>query len=258
MLQVFVPLWLLAPVVSLLFSLSLKAEMGSSTYGTSVILIMMSLIFAGVIVALLVMTTILIIQRFYNGLLKEEGYLMFTLPVETWQLITSKGLSAVIVSFVGELIAILSCFILLMASSDDVVLSVLQAWNWFWKSSGINVGPVFWLLVVMALICFLLSTAQSIYQIYAAMAIGHLRQNHRILNSCLAYVVISIIVSLVGDTLSRLIAAVLPDGWYDWVESSASLSIFLYLLLMILVSVVLIVVFHTITERILSKRLNLE
>lgn len=41
-------------------------------------------------VALFVLTMIVIIQRFYKGLLCDEGYLMFTLPVKPWQLIATK------------------------------------------------------------------------------------------------------------------------------------------------------------------------
>ena len=39
------------------------------------------MVYTGLFIALFVMTLILIIQRFNHNLLKEEGYLMFTLPV---------------------------------------------------------------------------------------------------------------------------------------------------------------------------------
>ena len=37
-----------------------------------------------------IVTIILIIRRFYKNLLGDEGYLMFTLPVKTYELILSK------------------------------------------------------------------------------------------------------------------------------------------------------------------------
>ena len=44
------------------------------------------LVYFGLCVAIAVVTFLVVIQRFYKGLLGQEGYLMFTLPVPTWQL----------------------------------------------------------------------------------------------------------------------------------------------------------------------------
>ncbi len=55
------------------------------------------------------MTLILVIRRFWNGLLKEEVVICaFTLPVEVWQLIVSKVIVASIVNLISVLIAALS------------------------------------------------------------------------------------------------------------------------------------------------------
>ena len=53
-------------------------------------------LYAAVLAALGVMTVLPVIQRFYKGLLKEEGYLMFTLPVESWKIVLAKALAAVL------------------------------------------------------------------------------------------------------------------------------------------------------------------
>jgi uncharacterized membrane protein YuzA (DUF378 family) len=47
------------------------------------------------IVGIFALTFIVMLQRFYKNLVKDEGYLMFTLPVKVWQLVVSK----LIVSF---------------------------------------------------------------------------------------------------------------------------------------------------------------
>ena len=68
-------------------------------------------VIVAVIVAIFVMNVIIVIQRFWNGLLQEEGYLMFTLPVTTRSLILSKSDqcidssavgTALVISFIGE------------------------------------------------------------------------------------------------------------------------------------------------------------
>ena len=114
-----IPLWILAPVISLLFSISIRGLVGTAEYavqntlenqaliqGSAIITGITTLVFFGVMIAILVMTVLFIIQRFWNGLLKEEGYLMFTLPVETWELVVSKGICATVVSCVSILVGV--------------------------------------------------------------------------------------------------------------------------------------------------------
>ena len=68
-----------------------------SEYIGPILLGILAVLFVAVIVGMMIMTLILVIRRFWNGLLKEEGYLAFTLPVEVWQLIVSKVIVAAIV-----------------------------------------------------------------------------------------------------------------------------------------------------------------
>ena len=80
MLRVFVPLWLALLAVSAINHFSVSA---TSSYADSLIWDMKAiamLVFFGLIIAAGVLTAVLVIQRFYLGLLKDEGYLMFTLP----------------------------------------------------------------------------------------------------------------------------------------------------------------------------------
>ena len=61
------------------------------------------LVYVAILIALFVIALIFIIQRFYLGLLGDEGYLMFTLPVRPWQLIASKAICALVASTVSIL-----------------------------------------------------------------------------------------------------------------------------------------------------------
>ena len=60
------------------------------------------------LVAMVVVTFVVILQRFYKNLLEGEGYLMHTLPVPTWMLVASKLIAAVIWDILGFVIIILS------------------------------------------------------------------------------------------------------------------------------------------------------
>ena len=81
-----IPLWILAPVIALLFSGSIRWLIGATGYavqntvgnqalmqGSTVVAGIVMLVFFGVMIAILVMTILFVIQRFWNGLLKEEG-----------------------------------------------------------------------------------------------------------------------------------------------------------------------------------------
>lgn len=267
MLRVFIPLWLLAPIISLLFSFSIRASikrtdesgfLGLYEYGGDIFLAVMSLLFTVVVITLLVLSTVLVIQRFWNGLLKDEGYLMFTLPVEPWQLITAKGLTATFVCCVSGLMGILSFVILLLGSSDEIILGFLEAWNYFWDYIYVEIGAAFWIVLVEGIILLVLGTVKSIYQLYAAMSIGQLANTHRVLAAFVAYVGISTVLSIIGSIAMVVVVQVVPDDWMYWLNADADQFLMLYLLFLILVTVAQIAIFHVISERILSTRLNLE
>ena len=63
------------------------------------------LLFAGLL-AMGVLALVFILQRFYKGLLGDEGYLMHTLPVKPWQLVASKLICAVTMLIISGAVAL--------------------------------------------------------------------------------------------------------------------------------------------------------
>ena len=112
-------IWAALIAVSVLFSLSINflsdlvidSGNGINTI-VGIVEIITGIMYFAVFVALVVATVVMIILRFYKGLLGDEGYLMHTLPVKPWQLITSKGIVAAIVVIGSIIIAFLSIMIL--------------------------------------------------------------------------------------------------------------------------------------------------
>ena len=109
MLKTIVPLWLTVIALSVIFAIkywggaAYNVDMGNDTVDLILFIILFS-----VALAIVVMNILFIVQRFWNGLLKEEGYLMFTLPVTTRSLIMSKALSALVISLGSLLVATIS------------------------------------------------------------------------------------------------------------------------------------------------------
>ncbi len=266
MLRTFLPLWILAPVVSLLFSLTARGSMkwterqsgfmgrilGQAANIPSLIIVLIGLIFFGILVALAVVTVVFVLQRFWNGLLKEEGYLMFTLPVETWELITAKGICATLVSFISVVVGFVSFFLVL-----SVTFSYQFSWSWFWneiaeilEQASVLDAVIFVLKIVILMI---LSLMKSIYSVYAAMALGQLFESHRVAGSIAFYFGLTIALTTLETLFARPLT-MLEDFLYQLTPDRDWLGFFL----LIMLTVVQIVIFHIITERVLSTRLNLE
>lgn len=268
--RTFIPLWVLTPVIAMMLSLSMRGIVTTSRLSPAgslvaarngIVTMVMGLLFFGVIVGLVVMTIMFVIQRFWNGLLKEEGYLMFTLPVETWELVTAKGLSATFVACISVADAVFSCLVLALFSAEVVLNTLADVWKLLTKEL-FEMGPVFMFGLVLFLFLSILSVAQSIYHVYAAMALGQLFEGHRVLGACVSYVGISIAVSVATSIVASVTSWILPNSWsYNWwyyMNHSSEVMGLIYLLVMILYTAVEIIVYHVITERILSTKLNLE
>ena len=147
--------------------------------------------FMSVITAMFVIAVIFVVNRFSKGLLGGEGYLMFTLPVRSWQLVLSKLICA-LVSWAG-------CVMVAFAS-----LFIMIPFNWaelfqfpFWSDifRGIMKHPgtlalmAEFCLVILAFIVLFISV------MYLAMAIGHLFSRHRRLISVAAFIGLYILIA---------------------------------------------------------------
>lgn len=222
----------------------------------------MSLAYFAVMVALFVLTVVIILQRFYKGLLCDEGYLMFTLPVKPWQLITSKGITAFVMTILSGIVSCISIFIMMLGSLPyplKFLAELFSLQNWIRIFGQLNeTVPMWGVYVLEFIILVIISSLASLYQIYASMAIGHLAKKNRILMSVVAYVAISMILSFVGGIFGVFSALTIQSS-QNYLSINAG-EAFLHALLIfsVITSIIEFVVFFVITERILSKKLNLE
>lgn len=222
----------------------------------------MSLAYFAVMVAMFVLTVVIILQRFYKGLLCDEGYLMFTLPVKPWQLITSKGITAFVMTILSGIVSCISIFIMMLGSLPyplKFLAELFSLQNWVRIFGQLNeTVPMWGVYVLEFIILVIISSLASLYQIYASMAIGHLAKKNRILMSVVAYVAISMILSFVGGIFGVFSALTIQSS-QNYLSINAG-EAFLHALLIfsVITSIIEFVVFFVITERILSKKLNLE
>jgi hypothetical protein len=263
MLKSFLLIWGAALILAFVnhFTLGGLHFESSSFMVSSLLKVVPFLMFLAIMVSMAVLTLIFVIQRFYNGLLKDEGYLMFTLPVKPWQLITSKGISAVLVNIISGIIAIVA--IMILFPWKDVVEFIREFWNGLFLNAPIPVWQIV-VLILEFLFMVLVNVAKNIYQIYAAIALGHQFKKHRVGMAFVMYLLISMALSTIASSILQLVFSsgnitldALLDTFSKWNWSFfGSVSFGLWIL--ILITGVQLVAFHIIAERLLSKRLNLE
>lgn len=256
-------IWAALIVTSFLYSISSNfmgdLMRGSNITGTLINLIqgLTGMLYVAVFIATAAASVVIIIMRFYKGLLGDEGYLMHTLPVKPWQLITSKGVSALMIVCASVIVSILSILILAGTGSFGAIVEFGDAVREIFREE-----PKVILVAAECLAIAVLSLLKSIYQIYASLSIGQLAGKHRILLSLGAYVGINIVLTVLAVIIMMLVdAAGLLNGW-----SSISLNTVDDMLnagQMVLgfaaaVTVIQLAAFHVVSERILSLRLNLQ
>ena len=252
MFKIFLPLWGVLLVVSginrLFSGAGLDAEQGLGLVNS-----LMVLLYVLLIMAVMVVTTVIIIARFYQGLLKDEGYLMFTIPVKPWQLLASKLISAMVISIISGVVALASVAIIAYFPEMGQVLAEL------WKMGMKNV-PNFLPLVILLVVSLFVGIICSVSQVYASMALGH-----RVGFAVLAFIVLSVIWSTVGSVIGMfgypdLTSTMISINEIEVSVDVAGISNVLLTATVwgLILDVVRCVVHLGITNYILSRRLNLE
>lgn len=216
-------------------------------------------LYISIFVALIAVTCVVILMRFYKGLLRDEGYLMHTLPVKTWQLITAKGVVAALTSLISILVAGLSTFVLSLFNGGaryigEFIRDLLQAFGAY---------PEFIPVALEVVLLGIGALTANIYRVYAAMSIGQLGQKHRIALSVGAWIGINVILlvlmTLMGNVVfSSSVADWLEEAVDGIIQDSPVRAMHLGLWLFILLNAVQIAIFHVVSEQILRRKLNLE
>ncbi|MBR0160194.1 MAG: hypothetical protein IJQ02_02715 [Oscillospiraceae bacterium] len=201
MLPIFGALLILALLGNI--SMQLLAGEAGSISAFRVLLVLFIVFFVLGIFATAIMTIVIMVSRFYRNLLKDEGYLMFTLPVNVHEIVWAK----LLVSLVWFLVAGLLIWLIVMAT---VLIS-----------SGTNLGEVFrelpsWAEIrevlrsynltgglirigLQLLVIAVLSCLASCLHFYAAMSLGHMFAKDKIILSIVFFVVISFLFSIVDN-----------------------------------------------------------
>lgn len=260
LLRIFVPLWaaivLLCTLTRLTFGFSSDGytafEGRAAVLAAVLVFLTMLALFS---TAIIVITVVL--QRFYKGVFGDEGYLLFTLPVTTGQIINAKAISAVLMSVVTGAVTMVGVAIISSHFEDwDMLGTWFGSFMYDYDISAASVAMMtFWTIVVV-----ILTVAQGLYQIYLAMAIGQLWKKHPIAGAILAFYGVQTVVSGIGYGGASLLGGtpmeVMMNALMNMTDGKTKvLAVMAYL---IVKSLVLIVIYFFGTKLILDKKLELQ
>lgn len=260
--RVMLPLYLVLLVTALGSNLAGRKMFGSGSDILSLLGVLIVTAFGIAIFGVLLMSFVLMIQRFYKNLLQDEGYLMFTLPVSVHQHIWSKLIVSV-VWFAATILAIIAAS-LIVAYQGGFLRELFDFIGWFFEglrklkvSETLN-GMVY--LVEIFILMFLAMAAFAL-QFYAALAAGHSRANRKMLWSVVWFFGFQFALQFLGSLLmiglDRLgVFNFLNHLSINW--TSATAAIHVGLLMAIGVTVLYGAIFYAVTTFFLKRHLNLE
>lgn len=261
--RIFFPFYIMGLIFSLIASLFINFD--NYEHNFSVLYVVG--IFAGLafFIAAIVLTILLIVQRFNKGLLEDEGYLMFTLPVSQKSLVLSKFLTSllfiILTSIVGMIcIALVSVMVgYKMSDVIDIGYGLKNMGTILSRNAG---GILFYIL------SYIVDYSTFILTIYLAITICHLPKlsKHKVLSGLAAIIVLIIIQSAIGGifndfmTSSRIEAIENLDILFFNIDKlfGTILSVGSYEIGMLILNVVIAVALFFGTTTLLEKKLNLE
>lgn len=254
--RVFIPLYIAILVVSIVNGLSLNLEI-LNIQGLATIVLMC------LFISLFVITIVVTIQRFNKNLLKDEGYLMFTLPVSSKHLVLSKYLTSLIWTFLSFVVAFLSFTIIFMIPTYkyfDFSYFINEFNLLFSNMLNLNILGQFIKIILLMIISYTI----FIFNVYLALSVGQLPIFNRFRNvsSFIGFLVINLLISYAQNIVSLFVnnASVNIEAIdnINYAINSVTSIVSKGLNIAIVINLIIIVVLFFATTYILDKKLNLE
>ena len=254
--RVFIPLYIAILVVSIVNGLSLNLEI-LNIQGLATIVLMC------LFISLFVITIVVTIQRFNKNLLKDEGYLMFTLPVSSKHLVLSKYLTSLIWTFLSFVVAFLSFTIIFMIPTYkyfDFSYFINEFNLLFSNMLNLNILGQFLKIILLMIISYTI----FIFNVYLALSVGQLPIFNRFRNvsSFIWFLVINLLISYAQNIVSLFVndASVNIEAIdnINYAISSVTSIVSKGLNIAIVINLIIILVLFFATTYILDKKLNLE
>ena len=219
------------------------------------------ILYIGIVIGAGLISIFVTFQRYYKNVLGQEGYLMNTLPVKSWELILSKGILSSIWTIASALVVMISFFVMMMITEPTIIGSFARVIN----SDFIDLSFGIWNLIAFLIEFFivaLISCWMFSMKAYAAMSLGHLIQKHRLIGAIGFYIAIDFAESMVGMILLVLGTVLFSNSLVEFADNmtqgQAIGMVHLIFIGSICLNLIVGFIYFMISKNILDKKLNLE
>ena len=259
--RTFLPIYLAILLMSVITGFSINMEIFKIS-GVSMIILF------GLFVSLVVLTIMIIIQRFRKNLLEDEGYLMFTLPVTSKELILSKYSVSLIYIILSSIVSLISfIMIILISNINNFSLDYFLYDLSILSNELLSVKST----LIYTIILIFVRYTIFILSIYLSLSMGQLSifNKYRNIVAFLSFFIINIVLGKIYGLLSIGFNFFIGDYFMSntYINESSSLNVLLsgfndmlspFLLFNIIVYIIFSIILFFGINYILDKKLNLE
>lgn len=191
------------------------------------------------LIAATLLTTIYNVVHYYKSLYSSEGYLTFTLPATTGQILSAKMLVSIFWQIATSICVGLSIFFLMAGfalygaqhGTFDFLTSIDDVYSEFIKALGVS--GVF--SVIRYLINIFVSIACNLLVFFFAISLGQLWSKHKVLGSILCFFgtrfalgIVSFVSSMLSGTFSTLFMSDYDPAKYFARSTTVSLLVSIF------------------------------
>ena len=218
--RVFFPIYLVILILSIIngiysqygFIQSLKNNLSQkgSLLGVQGIL---TVVLLALFVSLFVITIIFTIQRFKKSLLEDEGYLIFTLPVSSRNIILSKYIVSLIFVILSTLVAILS-FMLMGIFIENYQFARIMNMTGLIIINMINSDKGILTAILVLILGLIIVYTNFVLSVYLSISVGQIPKfnKHRSGIGVIAFFLINIIIGYVRSFINNIMPQNVWDG----------------------------------------------
>lgn len=259
-------MYLVAFAMSLL--MSLVVFLISKLTEMSFILIMLLPLWVLALAVIAYSGVIMIASRIYKTFYSDQGYLTFTLPVTSSQLIWSKVLLYVIWQLIGMIVAII-CVALPIATGVltfatdgfyNTMKYIFDFMVYFFKDMFGSEGATFVGSCISMLVYTLVSYVSAPIAIIFSFSIGQFVNKHRVIAAVGIYFAYSTVMSILFSILELFIyiPGIMSNSYVDSsIMGVASTQLMWYLIFCSILTIIVSSICYVVTKHIMANKLNL-
>lgn len=210
-------------------------------------------------VVVMVLTSAMVVVRFYRNLFTSEGYLSFTLPVTPTQHLWVKLLSALLFELIALVAVLLAAVI---ATEGELLVEIFRAAAYYVELILHGaIGAHFWGYLAEVLVLLPVLWTVQLLTLYACMTVGQLAKKNRILLAVGVYFAYTSIMQTLSSTVTFILPILGEEFWEpiaSFIGAHPHASAHMALIGAIVFSAAFGVLLFFICRHILNRRLNLE